>query len=197
MQRTNLVICLVLLPALGAPVLAKSTTLLDNGDYLTVVDATAGGAFAADPHDFTYFSFERGDVVPLTDAEAEQSAEWHIAFKRSEIRLNGGISGPGNVSGFDINGVEDVVAEDAYDAVTSSDIPGSDAFIVDGPAYAVSEWYSYDPSVPQPRRHRQRLRAAHRRTACSPSSSSTGSRGPAARTRDASPSAGSSPTVLI
>ena len=147
MQRTNLVICLVLLAALGGPVLAKSTTQLDNGDYLTVVDATAGGAFAADPHDFTYFSFERGDVVPLTDAEAEQSADWHVAFKRSEIRLNGGISGPGGVRGFDINGAEDVISEEAFDAVTSSDIPGSDSFIADGPAYAVSQWYSYDPSA--------------------------------------------------
>ena len=110
MKHTSLAICLILLAALGAPVLAKSTTQLENGDNLTVVDATAGGAFAADPHDFTYFSFESGDVVALTDAEAEQSAEWHIAFKRSEIRLNGGISGPGQVRGFDINGAEDMAA---------------------------------------------------------------------------------------
>ena len=147
MKHTSLAICLILLAALRGPVLAKSTTQLDNGDYLTVVDATAGGAFSTDPHDFTYFSFESGDVVSLTDAEAEQSAGWHIGFKRSEIRLNGGISGPGDVMGFDINGAEDVVAEEAFDAVTTSDIPGSDAFIADGPAYAISAWYSYDPSA--------------------------------------------------
>ncbi len=142
MQRIRFTVFLTLLSALSAP--AKSTTQLDNGDFLTVIDATAGGAFATEPHDFTYFSFEHQDVIALTDAEAAQSAEWHIAFKRSEIRLNGGISGPGNVRGFDLMGFEDIIAEAAFDAITATDISDSDAFIADGPAYAIGEWYSYD-----------------------------------------------------
>ena len=143
MQRIRFTVFLTLLSALSAPAFGK-TTQLDNGDFLTVIDATAGGVFTTEPHDFTYFSFEDQDVVALTDAEAAESAEWHIAFKRSEIRLNGGISGPGNVTGFDLMGAEDVVAEEAFDAITAMDIPTADAFIADGPAYAIGEWYSYD-----------------------------------------------------
>ena len=85
MQRIRFTIFITLLSALSAPAFGKSTTQLDNGDFLTVIDATAGGAFTTEPHDFTYFSFEDQDVVVLTDAEAAESAEWHIAFKRSEI----------------------------------------------------------------------------------------------------------------
>lgn len=146
MQRIRFTAFITLLAALSAPAFGKSTTQLDNGDFLTLIDATAGGAFTTEPHDFTYFSFTLQDVVALTEAEAVQSAEWHIAFKRSEIRLNGGISGPGNVRGFDLMGAEDVIAEEAFDAITSTDVPTADAFIADGPAYAISEWYSYNSS---------------------------------------------------
>ena len=147
MHLLTFTLILVLLPGLAAPVLGGSTTQLDNGDFHSVIDATAGGAFAAEAHDFTYFSFERGDLVLLTDAEAASSSEWHIAFKRSEIRLNGGISGPGQVRGFDINGAEDMAAAESFEAVTEADIPGANAFISDGPAYAIAEWYSYDPAA--------------------------------------------------
>ncbi len=143
MQRIRFTVLLTLLSALSTPAFGKSTTQLDNGNFLTVIDATAGGAFATEPHDFTYFSFARQDVVALTAAEAAQSTEWHIAFKRSEIRLNGGISGPGSVAGFDLMEAEDIVVEETFDAITAADIPGSDAFIADGPAYAIGEWYSY------------------------------------------------------
>ena len=147
MQRIRFTIFLTLLSALSAPAFGKSTTQLDNGDFLTVVDATAGGAFSTEPHDFTYFSFEDQAVVALTDAEAAESSEWDIAFKRNEIRLNGGISGPGNVRGSDLNSAEEVVAEEAFDAITPTDIPGSDAFSADGPAYVLGEWYNYDSTT--------------------------------------------------
>ena len=147
MHLFRFTLLLVLFPGLSAPVLGASTTQLDNGDFHTVIDATVGGAFATEAHDFTYFSFERRDVVPLTDAEAANSSEWHIAFKRSEIRLNGGISGPGLVMGFDLNRAEDMAAAEGFEAVTEADIPGPDAFVADGPAYAVGEWYSYDPAA--------------------------------------------------
>lgn len=65
-------------------------------------DATAGG-FGAPPSDpdnkFTYIDLGEREVVDLTDAEAASSQAWDIAFKRSDVRLNGGISGPGSVEG--------------------------------------------------------------------------------------------------
>ena len=147
MQRIRFTIFITLLSALSAPAFGKATTQLDNGDFLTVIDATAGGAFSTEPHDFTYFSFEDQDVVALTDAEAAESSEWDIAFKRNEIRLNGGGSGPSNVRGFDLNSAEEVVAEGVFDALTATDIPGSDAFSTDGPAYVLGEWYNYDSTT--------------------------------------------------
>lgn len=67
-----------------------------------VVNASAGGfgAAADDPtNKYTYFSFTAGEVVELTDDESESSSDWHIAFKRTKTKLNGGVSGPGGVSG--------------------------------------------------------------------------------------------------
>ncbi|HID80986.1 MAG TPA: hypothetical protein EYP51_01200 [Thiotrichales bacterium] len=64
------------------------------------IDATAGG-FGAAPDDpknkYTYINLDTGQVVELTDAEAETSLDWHLAFKRTKPKLNGGGSGPGTV----------------------------------------------------------------------------------------------------
>ena len=66
------------------------------------LDATAGG-FGAQPDDpvnkYTYFNLDSGQTVALTDTEADSSLDWHIAFKRTKVKLNGGSSGPGNVEG--------------------------------------------------------------------------------------------------
>ncbi len=63
-----------------------------NGSMVTkTVDASAGGFRAAvdDPKNkYTYFSFASGDVVELTDADAETSDAWDIAFKRTSTKLN-------------------------------------------------------------------------------------------------------------
>ena len=78
------------------------------------LDATAGGRGVSvdDPaNKFTYFNLSMGEVVELTDDEAETSTDWHIAFKRAQIKLNGGVSGPGSVSG----AIADA-QEDYYDA---------------------------------------------------------------------------------
>lgn len=66
------------------------------------VDATAGG-LGAPPDDpdnqYTYVSLDDGAVVDLTDQEAAGSQDWDIAFKRTSVKLNGGVSGPGPVQG--------------------------------------------------------------------------------------------------
>ncbi|MEE2732554.1 MAG: HmuY family protein [Pseudomonadota bacterium] len=48
---------------------------------------------------YTYFNLDSGTVMALTDTEAAASTDWHIAFSRYNVILNGGDSGPGNVSG--------------------------------------------------------------------------------------------------
>ena len=50
------------------------------------IDATNREAWA-------YFSFASGDVVEVEDAA--NSEAWDIGFQRTQVKLNGGISGPG------------------------------------------------------------------------------------------------------
>src|SRR5690554_378938 len=49
--------------------------------------------------DYTYFNLTSGQQVALTEAQAATSTDWHIAFRRTNIKLNGGDSGPGKVAG--------------------------------------------------------------------------------------------------
>lgn len=48
---------------------------------------------------YTYFNLTTGETVAISDAEAETSTDWHIAFRRYNVKLNSGASGPGNVRG--------------------------------------------------------------------------------------------------
>ena len=73
-----------------------------EGVSIKQIDATAGGfgASADNPaNKFAYFNLATNDVVELTDEEATASTDWHIAFKRTITKLNGGVSGPGTVTG--------------------------------------------------------------------------------------------------
>lgn len=101
---------------------ASEVLINDEGDVIQTlaIDATAGGFgnSADDPaNKWTYFNFDTARVVDLTDAQADESTDWHVAFKRVGVRINGGSSGPGFVSGalvdaqsrfFDENGEPDV-----------------------------------------------------------------------------------------
>ncbi len=67
------------------------------------IDATAGGlgAAASDPNNkYTYVNLGTGAVADLSDADAATSSDWDIAFKRSSVKLNGGLSGPKGVVGY-------------------------------------------------------------------------------------------------
>jgi len=121
------------------------SVVLGNGNTETVIDATAGGAFSTEPHDYTYFSFTTGSTVEITDTEATESTEWHIAFKRTEIKLNSGVSGPSEVKGFNMTSDTEIVPEDLFSTLSSSDVPSTDSFVKDEAAYAMKGWYSYDP----------------------------------------------------
>lgn len=48
---------------------------------------------ATDENNWAYFSFEAGDTVAITDAE--NSNAWDLGFQRTRVKINGGISGPG------------------------------------------------------------------------------------------------------
>ncbi len=133
-------------------------------------DATAGG-FRATPDDpknkYTYLNLDSGEVIELTDAEAELSTDWHLAFKRTKPKLNGGDLGPGNVKAALADAQEDFYADGkpdnnvfmnatadnelvSLDAATFSDDlkfePDSNTpeIIGDG---GDGSWFSYDPQT--------------------------------------------------
>ncbi len=94
----------------------------DTSGIMTVrLNATAGGLGAApgDPENkFTYFSLKTGKVIDISDEDSKSSTDWDIAFKRTNIKLNGGVSGPGDVQGA-VADSQDEYYDDSGDANTS------------------------------------------------------------------------------
>lgn len=72
------------------------------------IDATNREAWA-------YFSFASGDIVDIADAE--NSEAWDIGFQRTQVKLNGGISGPGMGSAV-------MLTETTFEAVTEAPADG-------------------------------------------------------------------------
>ena len=64
---------------------------------------------------WVYFSFATGDVVEVEDAE--NSDAWDIGFQRTQVKLNGGVSGPGM-------GSVVMLTETTFEAVTAAPADG-------------------------------------------------------------------------
>ena len=94
------------------------------------IDATNREAWA-------YFSFATGDVVAVEDAE--NSDAWDIGFQRTQVKLNGGISGPGM-------GSVVMLTETTFEAVTAAPADGYKADTEDTLAIVPQSekgWYIY------------------------------------------------------
>ena len=76
------------------------------------IDATNREAWA-------YFSFAAGDIVEVEDAA--NSEAWDIGFQRTQVKLNGGISGPGM-------GSVVMLTETTFEAVT---VAPADGYLAD------------------------------------------------------------------
>lgn len=72
---------------------AESTTVHENTTKQVELIALKVTIDATNAEEWTYFSFETGDVVEIEDAI--NSEKWDIGFQRTKVKLNGGISGPG------------------------------------------------------------------------------------------------------
>lgn len=126
------------LPTAGAVIQSDhiKTVRGADGSFSSEVNAT-------DMASWVYFSLrDNGEVTP--DAP-EQSPAWDLAFQRSNVKLNGGVSGSGNVSVSVASGSFESVSappSSGYLADAADDLDGS-------PDYAFSAgdgWYSYDPA---------------------------------------------------
>jgi len=133
-------------------------TTVDGEDFVTVVDASAGGynQAANNPWVYVKFTADGAERVDIDDETALESMDWDMALRRFIVRLNGGSSGPSCVGAA-------ALLESEYDAVTEvpegipyalDDYYTSDCTIVNdssgqpgSPQVAMGAWWSYDSCV--------------------------------------------------
>ncbi len=143
---------LLLLPlavaACEAEVVAPEEEVFEEGELM--IDASS-------QLDFAYLNLADGTLV--NPADPANSTEWHMAFRRFLVRLNGGVAGAGSVSGHNLaqhanlnaEGIAALEAADgaaAFDAVAEADIPAASAFIEDGLVQApANAWFQFDPQT--------------------------------------------------
>ena len=104
----------------------------EGEDFVTEIDATAGGYQQASSSPWVYIKFtdDGAEKVEITDEEALESMDWDMSLRRFLIRLNGGSSGPSCVSAA-------VFFEEEYSSLSS--VPENTPFVVD-------EYYTADCS---------------------------------------------------
>lgn len=108
-------------------------TTRDGDDFVTVVDARAGGYNEAANNPWVYVRFTRdgAERVDLDDESALESMGWDMALRRFIVRLNGGSSGPSCVGAA-------ALLESDYDALET---------IPDGMVYVADDYYTDDCTI--------------------------------------------------
>ncbi len=142
------------IPAFAVPVLFAAC----ESEVTAPPEAFEEGAITIDatsPLASAYFSLADGGAL-LTPSDPAGSTDWHMAFRRISIRLNGGVAGPGSVVGVNLGNnaelsAEQVVAlteadgEAAFLAVSDADIPDAASFAEDGLAPDPgASWFRFD-----------------------------------------------------
>lgn len=102
-----------------------------------VLEAVTFTIDATSKKEWTYFSFAAGDVVDVEDAATSEA--WDIGFQRTQVKLNGGVSGPGE-------GSVVMLTETTFAAVTAAPADGYVADTADTLAIVPQSekgWYLY------------------------------------------------------
>ncbi|MCG8417380.1 MAG: HmuY family protein [Proteobacteria bacterium] len=126
----------------------------ESGDFVSVIDATAGGAMEAANNAYLYMKFTNSGLtkVEIDDETALESQDWHIAARRYVIRLNGGASGPSCVGAAFVDGmgyadVNEVPSGATF--ITDGYYDGKCTLVLDGsgvpgsPKVALTGWWDY------------------------------------------------------
>ena len=135
----------------------RVTTQRESENWVTLVDATAGGFGNSSGNPWIYIRFTDAgaEKVEINDNEALESLEWHLAAHRFKLRLNSGTGGPSCVSA-------SVLLEGDYDTI--SELPENltfyednfytsdctliqDSYGLGSPQVYMSNWWSYDGCV--------------------------------------------------
>jgi hypothetical protein len=133
-------------------------TDVDGDDFVTTIDATAGGFGNETANAWTYLKFtERGaEQVQINDEKALESTKWHLAARRFILRLNGGSSGPSCVGAvpFLEDDYEDMTAvvedlEYTYDDYYTDNctLINDSSGLEGSPQVALSPWWEYPGCV--------------------------------------------------
>ncbi len=127
-------------------------TEADGEDFLTLVDATAGGMNRAADNAWTYvrFTSSGAERVDIDDETALEDMTWHFALRRFVIRVNSGDSGPSCVGVSEVERKEyaDVVEADIDGAEFATEDFYDDACtlatdVIGGPVTAMQAWWDY------------------------------------------------------
>jgi hypothetical protein len=134
------------------------TTVTDGADFVTSIDASAGGYSQAANNPWVYVRFDADGAqrVDLDDESALESMDWHLSLRRFIVRLNSGDSGPSCVGAAALRTVtyedltsvpegvpylkDDYYTNDCTIVNDSSGLPGS-------PQVAMGAWWSYSSCV--------------------------------------------------
>ncbi|MCU0621463.1 MAG: HmuY family protein [Gemmatimonadales bacterium] len=104
---------------------------------------------------YTYFNLETQDTVAV--ASPGTSTDWDLAFRRFEVRLNGGVAGPKGVSGYNLQNNAGLTTAQflaltpsnttaAFDAIDEGDIPASGSFRTESLAEDFTGWFRPTPT---------------------------------------------------
>jgi len=134
------------------------TTAQDGSDFVTSIDATAGGFGQSQNNPWVYVRFtESGaEKVEIDDETALTDMTWHLSAKRFIVRLNGGSSGPSCVgaapflerSYSDLTEVPDgtrFVQDDYY--TSDCTIVNDSSGLPNSPQVAMGAWWEYPGCV--------------------------------------------------
>jgi hypothetical protein len=127
-----------------------------NGSFYTSIDATGGGLSPTKSFVYARFTQQGLKAVAISDDEAFDSLDWDIALRRYVIRINSGVSGPGNVTAArtaprtDFDSLAKV--PDALEYRTEEYFGDTCEFVSDGsgigsPATALASFWSYSACV--------------------------------------------------
>lgn len=134
------------------------TTVTEGSDFVTAIDASAGGYSQAANNAWVYIRFgaDGAEKLEIDDETALEDMTWHLALRRFIVRLNSGDSGPSCVGAAAMIGStyeevtsvpdgltylhDDYYTDDCTIINDSSGLPGS-------PQVAMGAWWSYEACV--------------------------------------------------
>ncbi len=131
------------------------TTVTDGDDFVTVVDAQAGGVNNASDNPWVYVRFDASGAsrVDIDDETSLESADWHLAARRYLVRLNSGDGGPScvgadAVTGFDYADIGSAPTDASYEEEDFYDddceiIPDSSGLGDASPKFALDGWWEF------------------------------------------------------